>query len=277
MSNNIEENIACVTDVVIPDGQVKLEGQDTSVADLSTAGKQESPVKFQRQLRSFVRRGGRLTVAQERAMTELAPEYLVEVPREEGVTSVAKNSHTNPAEWFGRTAPLTVEIGSGQGHQITHGAKINPERNFLAVEVFVGGLARTMVLAQQQNVHNLRLIEANAPEVLEHLLPAKSVAEVWIFFPDPWHKARHNKRRLITPEFTPLLARVLESGGVVRLATDWEEYALQMREVCDAAAEFERDFTGEWAPRFEGRVLTAFEQKGMNAGRKIYDLVYRRK
>ncbi|RRD36622.1 tRNA (guanosine(46)-N7)-methyltransferase TrmB [Leucobacter sp. OH2974_COT-288] len=232
--------------------------------------------RFMRPLRSFVRRGGRLTAAQEHAMVDLAPEYLIDVPRDSGVTSIAVGSATDPQKWYPQSAPLTVEIGSGQGHQITHGAKQHPERNFLAVEVFVGGLARTMVLAAQQDVHNLRMIEANAPEVLEHLLPEASVAEVWIFFPDPWHKARHNKRRLISPSFMPVLARALQPGAVVRLATDWAEYAEQMREVFDAAPQFSRDFEGEWAPRFEGRVLTAFEQKGINAGREIFDLTYRK-
>lgn len=231
---------------------------------------------FVRQVRSFVRRGGRLTAAQERAMTQLAPEYLIQVPRGDGVTSVAENSHTDPAAWFGRAAAVIVEIGSGQGQQITHAASKHPDINFLALEVFVGGLARTMVLAEQLDVHNLRLIEANAPEVLTHLLPPDSVSEVWIFFPDPWHKARHNKRRLINPAFMPVLARVLRAGGCVRLATDWEDYALQMREVLDQAPQFQRDFAGDWAPRFSGRVLTAFEQKGINAGRDIRDLVYKK-
>lgn len=209
-------------------------------------------------------------------MRDLAPEYIVDVERGDGVTSVAAGHTLDLAALFGRTAPVTVEIGSGQGHQITHAAASHPERDFLALEVFTGGLARTMVLAEQQNVHNLRLIEANAPEVLEHLLPAESIDEIWIFFPDPWHKARHNKRRLISDPFMPILARVLRPGGLVRLATDWEDYALQMRDVFDAAPQFSREFSGEWAPRFDGRLLTAFEQKGIKAGREIRDLVFRR-
>lgn len=222
-----------------------------------------------------MRRSGRMSAAQERAQQLHAQKYMINVPRDSGVTSVAEGSYTDPADWFGRTAYLTVEIGSGQGHQITHAAVSCPQRDFLAIEVFSAGIARTMAMAAEQNLDNLRIIEANAPEVLEHLLPAGSVSEVWIFFPDPWHKARHNKRRLIQDDFLPLIERVLKSGAIVRLATDWQEYALQMREVFDGSARFERDFNGDWAPRFEGRLLTAFERKGIKAGRTIFDLSYR--
>lgn len=111
--------------------------------------------------------------------------------------------------------------------------------------------------------------------MLERLLPAASIDELWVFFSDPWPKARHNKRRLISPEFAELVARSLKPGGVLRLATDWEEYALQMRDVLDAADGFERNFAGEWDERFDGRVLTVFERKGSEAGRDIRDLSYR--
>jgi tRNA (guanine-N7-)-methyltransferase len=132
-----------------------------------------------------------------------------------------------------------------------------------------------MLDAERAGVRNLRLVEANAPEVLEHLLPPASVSELWVFFPDPWHKSKHAKRRLVAPEFAGIAARALAPGGVLRLATDWEEYALVMREVMDSAPSFQRDFDGEWAPRFAGRVETAFERKGERAGRHIRDLAYR--
>lgn len=210
-------------------------------------------------------------------MRELAPEYLLTPERGDGVTSVAAGVEADPHEWFGREAEFVVEIGSGQGHQVTAAAAAHPERDFLAVEVYIGGLARTMVLAEKLDVHNLRLIEANAPEVLEHLLPGESVSEIWIFFPDPWHKAKHNKRRLINNDFVAILARALKPGGVVRMATDWEDYAEQMRDVFDGSDRlFKRDFAGDWAPRFEERVLTAFEQKGIDKGRIIRDLAYKK-
>jgi tRNA (guanine-N7-)-methyltransferase len=133
-----------------------------------------------------------------------------------------------------------------------------------------------MLDAERAGVHNLRLVEANAPEVLQHLLPPASVSELWLFFPDPWHKTKHTKRRLVTGEFANTAAAALRDGGMLRLATDWDEYARQMRDVLDDAAEFARDFEGEWAPRFEGRTLTSFERKGTRAGRAIRDLAYRR-
>jgi tRNA (guanine-N7-)-methyltransferase len=195
---------------------------------------------------------------------------------------VADGASLDPAVVFGREAPLVVEVGSGQGHAIVHAASEHRDRDFLAIEVFRAGLARTMIRAEWAEATNLRLVEANAPEVLERALPVGSVDELWVFFPDPWAKARHTKRRLVSEDFARIAARALRArsdgrdGGVLRLATDWQDYAEQMREVMDAAPGFERDFEGEWAPRFEGRVLTAFEQKGIDKGRSIRDLAYRR-
>ncbi|WP_218853324.1 tRNA (guanosine(46)-N7)-methyltransferase TrmB [Microbacterium immunditiarum] len=214
--------------------------------------------------------------AQERAWSELAPRYVIEVPRDAAATSVAAGAAIDPAAVWGREAPLVVEIGSGQGHAIVHAATSRPEWDFLAIEVFKAGLARTMLDAERAGARNLRLVEANAPEVLEKLLPEASVSELWVFFPDPWHKKKHTKRRLVTPEFAELAARALRDGGTLRLATDWEDYALQMRDVLDEAEAFEKDFEGEWADRYEGRALTAFERKGARAGRGIRDLAYRR-
>lgn len=225
---------------------------------------------------SFVRRSGRMTDAQEGAWEHLAPRFVIEVQRDAAATSILPGSRIDPAAVFGRDARRVVEIGSGQGHAIVHAAAAHPDTDFVAVEVFRAGLARTMLDADRAGVRNLRLVEANAPEVLDHLLPEGSVDELWIFFPDPWHKAKHNKRRLVAPAFPPIAARALADGGVVRLATDWEDYARQMREVMADAADFVPAFDGEWAPRFEGRTMTAFERKGIAKGREIRDLVYRR-
>jgi tRNA (guanine-N7-)-methyltransferase len=225
---------------------------------------------------SFVRRSGRMSEAQERAWAELAGRYLLDVRRDVASTSVARDARIDPAAVFDRVAPLIVEIGSGQGHAIVHAARSRPDTDFLAVEVFKAGLARTMRDAEASGVRNLRLVEANAPEVLQHLLPGASVAELWVFFPDPWHKKRHTKRRLVTPEFADIAARVLAEGGMLRLATDWEDYAQQMMRVMDAAPRFRRGFEGEWAPRYDGRVMTAFERKGLVRGREIRDLAYTR-
>ncbi|WP_110588349.1 tRNA (guanosine(46)-N7)-methyltransferase TrmB [Microbacterium suaedae] len=225
---------------------------------------------------SFVRRGGRMSDAQERAWEELSPFYRFDVPRDAASTSVHPDARFIPEEEYGRKAPFIVEIGSGQGHAIVSAASSRPDTDFLAVEVYVGGLARTMLDAEREGAKNLRVVEANAPEVLETLLPEGSADELWIFFSDPWHKKRHHKRRMIKDGFGALAGRALRDGGVLRLATDWEDYALQMRDVMDAAPEFERDFAGEWAERFEGRVMTAFERKGIEKGRDIRDLAYRR-
>ncbi|WP_344071380.1 tRNA (guanosine(46)-N7)-methyltransferase TrmB [Microbacterium sediminicola] len=216
-----------------------------------------------------------MSEAQERAWREVGPRMLLDTPRDVAATSVRAGSAISPPAIWGREAPVIAEIGSGQGHAIVHAATSHPDQDFFAIEVFRAGLARTMLDADRAGLTNLRLVEANAPEVLQHLLPEGSLSELWVFFPDPWHKTKHNKRRLVTAEFAALAARALRPGGVLRLATDWQEYADQMRTVMDAAPAFSRAFEGEWAPRFEGRILTAFERKGARAGREIRDLTYR--
>ena len=226
---------------------------------------------------SFVRRNGRMTDGQERAWADLAPRYVLEAPRDDAATSVRPGAAIDPRKVWGRQAPLIVEIGSGQGHAIVSAASSRPDVDFLAIEVFTAGLARTMMGADRAGASNLRLVEANAPEVLQHLLPAASVEELWVFFPDPWHKNKHTKRRLLAPEFATIAAGAIRDGGMLRLATDWEQYARQMRDVLDDAPDFARAFEGEWAERFDGRVLTAFERKGSRAGRDIRDLAYLRK
>lgn len=224
---------------------------------------------------SFVRRGSRLQGRRLRAWEQYAGDYLIEVPREIADTSVSREAKFDQAEAFGRIAPLTVEVGSGLGEAIAAQAAEHPERDFLAVEVYTPGLAQLMLRAGKQGLTNVRVIQANAPEVFEHLLAPGSVDEVWVFFPDPWHKSRHHKRRLVKPSFAGHVARALHPGGTWRLATDWAEYAEHMREVLDPDAAFE-NVHGGWAPRFEGRIQTSFETKALKAGREIFDLTYRK-
>lgn len=233
------------------------------------------PENRTQRLRSFVRRGGRMTAAQENAWNLHSDLYLVQVERDGGATTVAKGVSQHPHEMFGREAPLVVEIGTGAGEALIHAATEHPEMNFLGLEVYQVGLARAMLNAHKGGLTNIRLIEANAAEVLEHFLPEATVSELRIFFPDPWHKARHNKRRLIVPSFIELASRVLVPGGIVRMATDWEEYAEQMRDVFDTAPTFLREFEDDWAERFAGRPITNFERKGTSKGRDIRDLTYR--
>ncbi|MDF2507406.1 MAG: tRNA (guanine-N7)-methyltransferase, partial [Microbacterium sp.] len=159
------------------------------------------PRTFRDEPVSFVRRSGRMSEAQERAFTELGPHYLLDVPRDVAWTSVHPEARFDPATEYGRDADLYVEIGSGQGHAIVAAAASRPDDDFLAVEVFRAGLARTMLDADREGARNVRVVEANAPEVLSSYLPEAAAREVWIFFPDPWHKKKHTKRRLVRPGF----------------------------------------------------------------------------
>ncbi|MFW0185095.1 tRNA (guanosine(46)-N7)-methyltransferase TrmB [Rothia sp. CCM 9418] len=245
------------------------------------------PEKFHRQPLSFVRRGDRLTGRRLTAWEQYAPTHVLQIPRLLTDTSVAPEAQFNAEEVYGRVAPLVVEIGSGLGEAIVHRAQEVPEHNFLAVEVYTPGIADLLRKMASAGAENIRVAQANAPELLENMLKPASVDELWVFFPDPWHKTRHHKRRLISTEFAHKVARVLKPGATWRLATDWEEYAIVMRDVLDAHPDFvnahrgegatEEDPQGGWAPRWEGRVLTSFERKAREAGRGAHDLTYIRR
>ncbi|GAA4840842.1 tRNA (guanosine(46)-N7)-methyltransferase TrmB [Luteimicrobium xylanilyticum] len=228
---------------------------------------------------SFVRRSRRLSDGQQRLWDEQRRRYLVDVPRAAASTSVDPAYRLDLGAVPPGQGPVVVEIGSGQGDAVVAAAGARPGTRFVAVEVYEPGLAHTARQAAEAGVENLRLVQANAPEVLASALPEASVDELWVFFPDPWRKARHTKRRLVDQAFLPLAERVLVDGGVLRFASDWEPYAEQVRELLEAASGFVRDgATTEdgWAPRFEGRVLTGFERKGTAAGRVVHDLAYAR-
>ena len=245
-------------------------------------------VAFPRRPYSFVRRGDRLSPKRQRAWERHASQWVVEIPRLATDTSVDPSFRWDREAAFGRSAPLVVEIGSGLGEAVVAHAAAHPQLDHLAVEVYKPGVADLLLKAAQAGVANVRVAQANAPEVLEHMLAPGSVHELWVFFPDPWHKTRHHKRRLVSPDFAHLAARVLEPGGLWRLATDWQEYAVVMRGVLDAAgAEFDNVHPGPaaddahpdrgWAPRWDGRILTSFERKAREAGRVPRDLTYRRR
>jgi tRNA (guanine-N7-)-methyltransferase len=241
---------------------------------------------FKRRNVSFVRRESPLGPQVQRAWDENYESLVIEVPRTEAFMSVAPGFELDALREFGRVAPLVVEIGSGTGDAVVQGALSRPGTNFLALEVYATGLAATVTKIVHHNLTNVRLVHADAVQVLEHLLGPESIAELWVFFSDPWHKNRHHKRRLVNRAFAELAASRLALGGTLRLATDWADYAIQMRDVlgsCDSLTnphihQSMHSATGHtgFAPRFEGRVTTRFEQKGREAGRAIYDLELRR-
>ncbi|MGP4016644.1 tRNA (guanosine(46)-N7)-methyltransferase TrmB [Saccharopolyspora sp. 5N708] len=182
--------------------------------------------------------------------------------------------------WFGRHAPVVLEIGSGMGETTAQLVATQPEANYLAVEVYKPGLAQLMLRAEKLAVTNLRLLRGDAIVLLrEHIEPA-SLAEVRIYFPDPWPKKRHHKRRLVQPDSVQLIASRLAPGGVLHLATDWENYAEQMLEVCQAEPQLRNryaDEPGGWAPRPQWRPITKFENRAHDEGREIHDLIFERK
>lgn len=219
---------------------------------------------------SFTRRNSQLNDRQAAAWRELGADYIVDVPRSGPSMSVEPDFKLDIPEQFGRIAPLTVEIGGGGGEALIHAAQQYPDTDFLALEVWQPGVAKTLMAIRRSEVSNVRIIMVNAAEALSTMLPAASVDALWSFFPDPWPKKRHHKRRLVTSELIPSVHRVLKPGGVWRLATDWEDYAEQIRHVLASAHELK--FSGEFSPRYEGRITTRFEQKGIDAGRQIFDM-----
>lgn len=176
------------------------------------------------------------------------------------------------SSWFGREAPLVVEIGSGVGEATAALAAARPELNILAFEVWRPGAADTFARLADVGADNVRICGVDAVWSMEHRIAPGSLRELWTFFPDPWHKTRHHKRRLVTPAFAALVAGRLEPGGQWRLATDWADYAEQMVEVLDAEPALEGGIVDRWAER----PLTRFERKGLAADRSITDLAYRR-
>lgn len=241
-----------------------VHGTQTRVAAMS--GPDVRPI-WRTEPVSFARRGGRLTERQQAAWDALAATHVTDVPRFGASTSVDPSFELDVAATFGRSAPVIIEIGSGRGESLIASAKAQPEVNFLGLEVYRPGVAQTLVATRHVGVDNVRLVIVNAPEALATMLPPGSVHEVRTWFPDPWHKARHHKRRLVTIEFTELVARVLEPNGVWRIATDWDDYAEWINDVLTTSP----FVVGGRVARFDGRVETRFERKGVAAGRAIHD------
>ena len=241
---------------------------------------------FMSRTKSFTRRSRELPVNLARTWEAHADRYVIEPRRGIGYTTVADDFHLDAEELFGRQAPLTLEIGSGTGEQIVAAAVANPDRDYLALEVWVPGIAKLISKAVDAGVDNIRVLEADVAQALPIMLGDACLDEVWTFFPDPWRKARHRKRRLVSDDFALQVARVLRDGGVWRLATDWDDYAWQMRDVIEGCPLFENPYVGQrpdpedpepkrggFAPRYEGRVVTHFETRGIDAGRRVHDVI----
>ncbi len=220
-----------------------------------------------RPIRSFVMRAGRMTSGQSRALEDLWPRY--------GVAFAPGLLDLDLL--FGRRAPRTLEIGFGNGEHLAALAAAHPGRDFLGIEVHRPGVGHLLMLASDQQLANVRVSDHDAVEVLSEQIPAGSLDEVLVLFPDPWHKKRHHKRRLIQPPFVELVASRLAPGGLFKLATDWEEYALQMLEVLGASGSFTNQSpTRDWMPRPEERAPTRFEKRGARLGHGVWDLAFRR-
>ncbi|MFC6714223.1 tRNA (guanosine(46)-N7)-methyltransferase TrmB [Branchiibius cervicis] len=222
-----------------------------------------------------------------RALENHSGTYLLDVPMEG--TTVADGVLFDQRAAFGRQADLVVEVGGGAGDCIVAAAAADPDRDYLGIEVWRPGIAQTIAKAAHAGVRNLRLLTADALPTVRDFLPTAGVAEVWTFFPDPWPKTKHHKRRLVQPQFAAVVARALADGGSWRLASDWADYAWQIRDVVEAESAFGNPHAGRladprdaefdprgphggFAPRFEGRVMTRFERKGLQAGRIIRDV-----
>ena len=223
--------------------------------------------KYHRIIRSFVRREGRLTSAQQRALKTLWPVYGIEFT----------DNFLDFNAIFARSAPITLEIGFGNGTSLTQMAAASPEHNFIGIEVHRPGVGNLLLQLEQENLSNVRIICHDAVEVLQYMIPPASLDKIQIFFPDPWPKKKHHKRRLIQPTFISLLATRIKPDGTLHLATDWENYAEQMLEVLTASPDFVNTASvADYLPRPDFRPLTKFEQRGQRLGHGVWDLIFLR-
>jgi tRNA (guanine-N7-)-methyltransferase len=241
-----------------------------------------------REIRSFVRREGRMTDSQKRALEELWPRYGLEAPQGRGHGPLPRGPlpqgplpQGQVSQWlsqaFGRTAPVVLEIGFGNGEHLLARAQAEPDKDFVGVEVHRPGAGRVLNRAAAAGLTNLRVACHDAVEVLRDWLPERALAEIVIYFPDPWPKKRHHKRRLVQPDFARLAASRLAPGGLLKLATDWANYAEQMRAVLDAEPALANTAgAAGFIARPAERPLTRFEQRGVKLGHAVFDLVYRR-
>ena len=220
-----------------------------------------------RRIRSFVRRQGRLTKGQQHALDHFWPVMGVEFSEEP----------LDLPTLFGREAPTTLEIGFGMGASLVTMAQARPEQNFLGIEVHSPGVGACLSSADEAGITNLRVMCHDAVEVLHKMIPDHSLTMVQLFFPDPWHKARHNKRRIVQPPFAELIKSKLKLGGVFHMATDWEPYAQHMLDVMSSMEGYiNLSPDNDYVPRPESRPVTKFEQRGHRLGHGVWDLMFER-
>ena len=221
-----------------------------------------------RPVRSFVLRQGRLTPGQARALAQHADRYLLAVP-------AAGEPALDLDRVFGRSAPRVLEIGFGNGDAVLATASAEPERDFIGIEVHGPGVGRLLKDAADAGISNLRVFQHDAVEVLQRAVPAASLAEIRVFFPDPWPKKKHHKRRLIQPALVQLLRSRLRPGGLIHLATDWPAYAEHMLAVMSVAPGLGNLAVDDgFVPRPDSRPLTHFEQRGLKLGHPVFDLMF---
>ncbi|MFH0257417.1 tRNA (guanosine(46)-N7)-methyltransferase TrmB [Vibrio rumoiensis] len=224
--------------------------------------------KIVRRIRSFVRREGRLTKGQEKAIEECWATM--------GIDFVQQRLDWK--EVFGNDNPVVLEIGFGMGASLVEMAKNAPEKNFIGIEVHSPGVGACLASAQEAGVTNLRVMCHDAVEVFEHMIPDNSLITLQLFFPDPWHKKRHHKRRIVQLGFAEMVRqKLIISEGIFHMATDWENYAEHMIEVMNEAPGFENIATdGDFIPRPDERPLTKFEARGHRLGHGVWDIKFRR-
>lgn len=219
-----------------------------------------------RAIRSFVLRAGRMGTGQQKALEELGPRFVLPY----------RAAPLDLAAAFGRQAPVVLEIGFGMGGATAQIAQARPGTDYLGVEVHTPGVGALLKLIGEQAIPNLRIVQHDAVEVLEHMLAPGSLAGVHVFFPDPWHKKKHHKRRLIQPAFVSHLLTRLAPGGYLHCATDWQPYAEHMLEVLSAEPGLANTAQG-YAPKPDYRPLTKFENRGLKLGHGVWDLVFTRR
>ncbi|GAC32917.1 tRNA (guanosine(46)-N7)-methyltransferase TrmB [Paraglaciecola polaris] len=220
-----------------------------------------------RKIQSFVKREGRLTKGQEKAIES----------NWETMGLEHKSGLLNMNEVFERSAPVVLEIGFGMGKSLVTMAKNEPDKDFIGIEVHRPGIGACLADAQEQGVTNLRVYEHDAVEVLADCIADGSLSRMQLFFPDPWHKKRHHKRRIVQPEFVEKLRGKLAIGGVFHMATDWENYAEHMLEIMSVAPGYKNlSSSNGYVPRPEQRPLTKFEQRGHRLGHGVWDLMFER-